>query len=233
MSTPPPSLRPPPPATHPPTHPTDLLRPRPLFYVYTTLYLLLAGLSGAEVLASPFAPTWLRQLYPPRPSPTSRKLLDSMDDSDEDSESGSEDEGEGGGREEKEGAAPDAVGVAVVEVLPAGPVKERGRDGNVFASRIAAHAECTKKLWRARYLALRDVRMYICIVYMYTLYEYITGIARGGISHTQRNFISLPLPVLRYSSFLAAYRTVYGGATPGGARLLHIYFSFFFVLLCV
>lgn len=32
------------------------------------------------------------------------------------------------------------------------------REGNPFASRIAAHAGCTKKLWRARYLALREVR---------------------------------------------------------------------------
>ncbi|CAN0277075.1 unnamed protein product, partial [Ectocarpus fasciculatus] len=32
------------------------------------------------------------------------------------------------------------------------------REGNPFEARIAAHAGCIKKLWRARYLALREER---------------------------------------------------------------------------
>lgn len=126
------------------------------------------GLSGAEVLASPLAPTWLRQLYCPRPSTASRKPLADMDDSD-DSEEGSEDEeGDGGGGRGDKAAAAAEVGsavegaeaVVVTVGMPdaAAPVKKR--DGNVFASRIAAHAECTRRLWRARYLAMRDVRFY-------------------------------------------------------------------------
>ena len=99
-----------------------------------------------------------------------------MDDSDEDSEEGSEDEeGDGGGREDKAPAAAaaaaevgpavegsEAVGVRVGAPDAAAPVKER--DGNVFASRIAAHAECTRRLWRARYLAMRDVSFFFFLI---------------------------------------------------------------------
>lgn len=117
-----------------------------------------------------------------------------MDDSDEDSESGSED---GGGGEKETAAAAaaaaEAVAVAVVEVLAATPAKERERDGDVFASRIAAHAECTKRLWRARYLAMRDVRMLSYLIYKHIFFVrvYHWCIARGGISHVLGSVIPL------------------------------------------
>lgn len=73
----------------------------------------------------------------------------------------------GGGTEEKKetgaGVPMDGGAATVPAAAPSVSAhyasQAKKREGNPFASRIAAHAGCTKKLWRARYLALREVRL--------------------------------------------------------------------------
>lgn len=57
-------------------------------------------------------------------------------------------ESDGNGEAKKEGDEGQARSISVV--CPP-------REGDPFAARIAAHAACTRKLWRSRYLALREV----------------------------------------------------------------------------
>ena len=71
--------------------------------------------------------------------------------------------------------------MAVVVPVTAEPVKER--DGDVFASRIAAHAECTRRLWRARYLAMRDVRL---LVFLFLNVKFVLF----SVSYTSYDWVS-------------------------------------------
>lgn len=114
--------------------------------------------SGEEVVSSPSRATWLRQLYrvrrPEVAAEDGRDMKEEFSDSDEMEKSHvleeqSPDYAGKGKRKGKEGCEEDGM-------TPETPTPQI-IDGNPFSARIAAHAGCVKKLWRARYLALREV----------------------------------------------------------------------------
>lgn len=112
------------------------------------------------MLESPSGPSWLKRLYRPLETAaggegqraagaTTRSQGDGAAEgrTEEADDSDAEEEGEKGSAEEAQARA-----------RSQGLVARARREGEPFAARIAAHASCTRKLWRARYLALREVR---------------------------------------------------------------------------
>lgn len=134
--------------------------------------------SGTEVLSSPLTATWLRRLYPPRPrgsakGGTTRDADSDSDDSDDSSEDRSEDgsEGRGESREEKPTQADSAV-------------KQESRwDENPFIARIVAHRGCVKELWRARYLAMREVLLLVPVESCRRWHNSALFTVHSGMSH--------------------------------------------------
>lgn len=114
--------------------------------------------SGEEIVSSPSRATWLQQLYRVRHPAVAAE--DGRDPKEESSDSDEMDESRGleeqspdyagkGKRKGKEGFEEDGM----APETPPPQIINR----NPFSARIAAHAGCVKKLWRARYLALREV----------------------------------------------------------------------------
>lgn len=151
-------------------------------------------LPGAATLSSLLSPSWLRRVFRTSRDPdgSSSSDDDSGDDSDE------IDGGGGGGEGETVAAGPTSAPspplasppLASPSPSPSSPAaryaaQAEKRDGNPFDVRIAAHAGCTKKLWRARYLALREVRAAILaelslVVSRARVLLYCSGSGRGG-----------------------------------------------------
>ena len=118
-----------------------------------------------EVLSSSSRATWLWHLYRSRLASEdnrgvgrkeSAKTSGASDDSGEsdDSDGVAGDNGKGTPQRQRE----DREVVAAPETPSAVPLAPPRMDDNPFCARVAAHAGCVRKLWRARYLALREVR---------------------------------------------------------------------------
>lgn len=126
--------------------------------------------AGTNILSSPLGATWLQRLYRTRQSSstTAAAARDnglpvggrSRSGSGSDNMEGDDDSEEESGESETEASKPGEETESKTDKMEVvdGQAEVQLEGNDPFAAHLVAHAGCTRKLWRSRYLALREVR---------------------------------------------------------------------------